>query len=80
MDECPICKSSAQVEPGTFDGYTMKCQVHGEFEFSDTVKSTHWNEPRGAWEQLTKARERTIKTTQHETVAGRRPRILDSDF
>jgi hypothetical protein len=82
MDKCPVCKSDAQeLEPGFFDGYTVKCPIHGEIEFSDSVRAARWNEPRAAWEAaLTRARERALKTAQHTTVAGKRPRILDSDF
>jgi hypothetical protein len=79
--ECPICKSQAQEFEPVFDGYALKCPVHGEVEFSDTVRATRMNEPREAWERAhSNARLRAIKTAQHETVAGNRPRILDSDF
>jgi hypothetical protein len=80
--QCPICKSEAQeLERGFFDGYALKCPTHGEIEFSDTVRTTRMNEPRDVWERAhTNARERAVKDTQHETVAGKRPRILDSDF
>jgi hypothetical protein len=80
--ECPICKSEAQeLERGFFDGHALRCTVHGEIEFSDTVRSTRSDEPRDAWERAhTNAWERAIRNAQHETVAGKRPRILDSDF
>jgi hypothetical protein len=80
--ECPICKSKAQeLEGGRFDGYALKCPVHGEVEVSDTVRATRMDESRVAWERAhTNARYRAVKNTQHETVAGKRPRILDSDF
>ena len=72
--ECPICKSEArELERGLFDGHALRCPVHGEIEFSDTVRATRLGEPRDAWECA-------VKNTQHETVAGKRPRILDSDF
>jgi hypothetical protein len=82
MDKCPVCKSDAEeLERGVFDGYAIKCPTHGSIEFSDTVRATRWNEPRKVWEHAFKnARERTLRTGQHETVAGKRPRILDSDF
>jgi hypothetical protein len=80
--ECPICKSEArELERGLFDGHALRCPVHGEIEFSDTVRATRLGEPRAAWERAhTNARERAVKNAQHETVAGKRPRILDSDF
>ncbi len=80
--ECPICKSKAQeLERGLFDGYALKCPIHGEIEFSDTVRATRMSESREAWERaLTNARTRALKIAQHETVAGKRPRVLDSDF
>jgi hypothetical protein len=64
MDKCPVCKSDAErLEPGFFDGYTIKCPTHGEIEFSDTTRVTRWNEPREAWEcALTKARDRALRT------------------
>jgi hypothetical protein len=82
MDKCPVCKSDAEeLEAGLFDGYAIRCPTHGEIEFSDTVRATRSNEPREAWERaLRNARERALKTAQHETVAGKRPRILDYDF
>ena len=80
--ECPICKSKAQeLDVGLFDGYALKCPVHGDIEFSDTVGATRMDEPRAAWERAhTTARECAAKNAQQETVAGKRPRILDSDF
>ena len=82
MDKCPICKAEAeQIDRGFIDGYAVKCPIHGWFEFSDTAKVTRGNEPREAWERaLTKARLRALQTAQDETVAGKRPQILDSDF
>ena len=80
--ECPICKSEArELDRGLFDGNALRCPVHGEIEFSDTVRATRLGELRAAWERAhTNARERAVKTTQSEIVAGKRPRILDSDF
>jgi hypothetical protein len=79
--ECPICKSHAQELAPLFDGYALKCPIHGEIEFTDTVRATRMNEPREAWEYAhTNARQRAIKNAKHETIAGKRPRILDSDF
>jgi hypothetical protein len=82
METCPVCKAEAeQFERGFIDGYAVKCPTHGWFEFSDTTRATRGNEPREVWERaLTKARQRALQTAQHETVAGKRPRILDSDF
>ena len=80
--DCPMCKSKAEeIERGFFDGYTVKCPVHGEFEFTDTVKSTRMNEPREAWERaLTSARKRAVKDAENPTVGGNRPRIKGDDF
>jgi hypothetical protein len=80
--ECPICKSKAEeIEKGFFDGHTVKCPVHGEFEYTDTVNSTRMNEPRGAWEHaLTNARKRAALDAANPTVGGKRPRIKDDDF
>jgi hypothetical protein len=80
--ECPICKSKAQkLDDGLFDGHALRCPIHGEIEFSDTVRVKRMSEPREAWERaLTNARTRAAKNAQHETVAGKRPRILDLDF
>ena len=80
MEKCPVCQAEAeQVEKGFIDGYAVKCPTHGWFEFSDTVRATREHEPREAWEKaLTKARHRAL--TQPETLAGKRPRILDVDF
>jgi len=82
MDKCPVCKSDAEeLDAGLFDGYAIKCPTHGEIEFSDSVRVERWDNAREAWERaLTKARARTIKSAQHETVAGKRPRILTYDF
>jgi hypothetical protein len=82
MDKCPVCKANAEeLQPGLFDGHALKCSVHGEIEFSDTVRATRSNYPREAWEQaLTHARQRVLKTGRPETLAGHRPRILDDDF
>jgi hypothetical protein len=78
--ECPICKSDAEeIEKGFFDGYTVKCPVHGEFQFTDTVRATRMNEPREAWERAhTNARMRA--TRESETLGGKRPKIFDDDF
>jgi hypothetical protein len=80
--ECPICKSKAEeIERGFFDGYTIRCAVHGEFEFTDTVKSTRMNEPRKAWEHaLTNARKQAIRDAGNPSIAGNRPRIKNDDF
>jgi len=80
--ECPICKSKAQeLEGGLFDGHALRCPVHGEIEFSDTVRATRMGEPRAEWERAhTNARERAVRNAQPKTVASKRPRILDSDF
>jgi hypothetical protein len=80
--ECPICKSEAEeLGRGLIDGYALRCSVHGEIEFSDTVRATRMDEPRAAWERAhTNARKRAAKNAQHETVAGGRPRIIDLDF
>jgi hypothetical protein len=80
--ECPICKSKAQeLDGGLFDGHALRCPILGEIEFSDTVRATRMSEPRESWERAhTNARNRAVKNAQHETVAGNRPRILDSDF
>jgi hypothetical protein len=82
MDQCPVCKAEAEeVERGFFDGTAVKCPAHGWFEYSDTVQVSRSNEPREAWERaLTKARNRAQRTGKHETVAGKRPRIVDHDF
>lgn len=82
MKKCPVCQAEVeQSEAGFIDGYAVKCPTHGWFEFSDTVRATRSSEPRETWERaLTKARERVYHTGQHKTVAGKRPRILDSDF
>lgn len=78
---CPICQTDAEELAVAFDGYAVKCPVHGEFEFSGTVNSTRQSEPRQAWERaLTNARLRVSKSGQHETVAGKRPRIVGDDF
>jgi hypothetical protein len=45
------------------------------------VRATRMGETRADWERAhTNARERAVKNAQHETAAGKRPRILDSDF
>jgi hypothetical protein len=82
MKKCPVCQADVeQFEQGFIDGYAVKCPTHGWFEFSDTARVTRSSEPREAWERaLTKARARVYQTGQHKTVAGKRPRILDSDF
>jgi hypothetical protein len=78
MEMCPVCKAAVeQIEGGLIDGYAVKCPTHGWFE----VRTTRENEPREMWERaLTKARHRALGTAQRETIAGKRPRILDSDF
>ncbi|MGY4280873.1 hypothetical protein ACVWXO_000093 [Bradyrhizobium sp. LM2.7] len=80
--ECPICKSKVQeLERGLFDGYALRCPVHSEIDFSDTVRATRMNEPREAWERAhSNARLRAIKDAQHKNVGGKRPRIIDEDF
>jgi hypothetical protein len=79
--ECPICQADAEELAVTFDGYALKCPTHGEFEFSGTVNATRQGAPREAWEHaLTTARTRAIKSGQSETLAGKRPRIVDTDF
>lgn len=80
--ECPICKFKAQeLESGFFDGYALRCPVHGELEFTDTVRATRGSALREAWERAhATARTRAVKSAQHQTAAGKRPRILDSDF
>jgi hypothetical protein len=82
MNQCPVCKSDAEeLNQGLFDGHAIKCTTHGEIEFSDSVRVERWNEPRGAWERaLTKARMRGIKSSPHETLIGKRPRIMTYDF
>jgi hypothetical protein len=80
MDKCPVCKQTLeQSERGFIDGYAVKCPVHGWIEISDTVNTTRSNEPRDAWERaLRKARDRAHRDS--DTLAWRRPRILDHDF
>src|SRR5262245_38881763 len=39
--KCPVCKSDAEeLERGFFDGHAIKCPIHGEVEFSDTVRAS----------------------------------------
>jgi len=83
MEKCPVCQALVeQFEQGFIDGCAVKCPIHGWFELSDTALVTRSGEPREAWERaLTKARKRVLhQTEQNETIAGKRPRILDSDF
>jgi hypothetical protein len=78
--KCPICKAETkQLEDSFFDGYAIKCPIHGEIEFSDTVRAMRMGDSGEAWERArTNARTRTTKDA--ETTSGTRPRILDCDF
>jgi hypothetical protein len=61
-------------------GHAVALPAMERVEHGDAIRATRSNEPREAWERaLTHTRQRTLKTGQYETLAGR-PRILDDDF
>jgi hypothetical protein len=75
MATCPICKSSAEeIEPG-FDGKTLRCPRHGEFEVADTVFRVVdlMNADTRKWETA-------LEAAAKKARPGARPRILTYDF
>ena len=75
MPTCPVCQSEAkEIDPGPFDGVTLKCPKNGEFQIAGTVFGVkrYMDAEQGEWERaLKKATDRS---------KGRRPIILSYDF
>jgi hypothetical protein len=75
MNNCPICKSNAEeLETRTPEMHAIRCETHGEFEFSNTLTHiTLWSAPREVWE-------RALQNAKSRTGPGVRPKIIRDDF
>ncbi len=74
MRACPICKAgSVEIEPGFFDGISLRCPNHGDFGISDTALTTRVNASQEQWAAA-------FKAASDRAVPNSRPKILDSDF